>query len=315
MPILTHSKQLLLTTIIQLLSLLNTNAQGALCFWLSAETAEEGRQYLFRRTYAGGFDIADARVTVAANGHFRLFVNGRAVFTSCFSGDGDACTLDVGAYMRNDSNVIAVWYAPETAMSGTYSGGAKPMVALSLCGETVTGKPFFCATDSTWLCAPSNVLATPDGENVDATEYMPDWNAVGVMTLMKWKPAAATVPFWTDASLSGHGRRFSDYETEIVKPASFDVLDEGNAVSYNFSKAFYGTFRLTVRNAKAGERIAANGSEYICRGVLDEQFVGRFVNKGIRKVVVTGDNGFLKSHVVKVEGIAVSAAECRFVGW
>ncbi len=315
MPILTHSRRFLLITVIQFLSLLNADAQGALCSWLSAETAEPGRQYIFSRTYASNSDIAEANVTVAANGPFRLFVNGRAVFTSFFPCPEDGVTLDVTPYVRSDSNSVAVWCAPDLDSAQHRSDDGSPMVALCLYGRYVSEKPFVFATDTTWLCTPSNVLSTPEGESENALGCAFDGNVNCSSVPMKWGISVNKGVLWTKMSPCLYSRRFSDSEVRIVKPSSFDVSADETAVFYNFNKAFYGTFRLTVRNAKAGERIWAGGSEYVCRGVLDEQFVGRFVLKGIRKILVSGDRNFKRSHVVKVEGIALSPTDHTVLSW
>lgn len=315
MPILTHSRRFLLITVIQFLSLLNADAQGALCSWLSAETAEPGRQYLFSRTYVSNSDIAEANATVAANGSFRLFVNGRAVFTSFFPCPEDGVTLDVTPYMRNDSNTVAVWCAPGLDAAQRRSDECCPMVALCLYGRYASEKPFVFATDTTWLCAPTNVLSTSEGESENALEYISGGSADGSSVPMKWGISANRGVLWTKMSPLYCGRRFSDSAIQVVKPSSFDVLADETAVFYNFGKTFFGTFRLTVRNAKAGERIWADGSEYVCRGVLDEQFVGRFVLKGIRKILVSGDRNFKRSHIVKVEGIALSPTDYKSLCW
>ncbi len=315
MPISTHSRRFLLITVIQFLSLLNADAQGALCSWLSVEKAEQGRQYLFRRTYVSDSAVAEANVTIAANGSFRLFVNGRAVFTSFFPCGDNGVTLDVTPYMRNDSNTVAVWYAPDVRCAQCPSSDANPMVALCLYGRYVSEKPFIFATDTTWLCAPLNVLSSSEGEIENALEYVSGGNLDDAPVPMKWGNSVNSGVLWTQMSPVLRGRGFSDSAVQIVKPSSFDVLDDENAVSYNFNKPFYGTFRLTVRNAKAGERIWAGGSEYVCRGVLDEQFVGRFVLKGIRRIIVSGDGNFKKSHIVKVEGIALSPADHIRLCW
>ena len=284
------------------------NAQGALCSWLSVQTVEKGRQYLFRRTFTDHREIADAYVTVASNGPFRLFINGRVVFTSYFPDNGKGYTLDVKAFMHNDSNTVAVWYAPDIEEPTDETDVCTPMFALSISGKDVSGNRFSWVTDSSWLCAPSNALSTSEGENEDALAYIPGWNMGSLPFPVKWKHAVETDVLWQGMpSLAfSHGR--SDSDISVLKPSSFDNFDDGKTVSYNFNKPFWGTFRLTVRNAKAGERIWAGGSEYVCKGTLDEQFVGRFVLKGIRKLVVTGDETFRKSHVVKVEGIATAVA-------
>jgi hypothetical protein len=306
MPTLMRRKQLLLITILQFLSLLNATAQEALCSWLSAETVESGRQYLFRRTFTGGDDAAEACATVAANGPFRLFINGMAVFTSYFPCGGDCLTVDVKGYIRKGENTVALWYAPDMTGAETLPDSGGGMFALSLRGRLASGKLFTWVTDTTWLCTPSNALSAPEGESEDATEYLSGWSTGELPVPMRWTHAVGTAAFWAETVSRTLSQGHSDCAIKALKPSFFDVSDDGTAVAYNFNNAFWGTFRITVRGAKAGERIWADGSEYVCRGVLDEQFIGRFVHKGIRKLVITGDTQFRKSHIVKVEGITLS---------
>lgn len=297
----------------QFFSLLNANAQEALCSWLSAPSVERGRQMLFRRTYTDGLDIAEARVTIASKGFFRLFVNGRAVFTSYVLGDEPAAsddfdiyTVDVGAYVRRDSNTVAVWYAPEMTTPIASSEDEKDMFALCFYGTYVSGEHFSHISDSTWLCAPSNVLSTSEGENNNSIEYLQDWNTSVPSVQMKWKGAEESGFCPLGTTSSDVYKDFSDCRIDILSPGHFDVSDDSKTISYDFGNGFFGTFRFTVRGAKAGERIWANGSEYVCSGVLDEQFIGRFVHKSIRKIVISGDDSFRKTHIVKVEGLAIS---------
>lgn len=304
MPILMHSKQLLIITIIQLASLLNASAQGALCSWLSPQMPEGGRQYLFRRDILPSSTIDEAFVNVSSGGPFRLFVNGRVVYSAYDARCHKTYNVDVSGYMRNDSNTVAVWCAPD--VNRPYGDDNENMLALSLYGKYADGKTFSCSTDSSWLCAPANVVSLADGEAMDAREYVQDWNMCTIPMQMRWSNARETGLAWMQTWPLYTARGLSDYNIKVVRTSSFDVDDDGKTVTYNFGKAFWGTFRITVRDAKRGERIWIDGSEYVCKGVLDEQFVGRFVHKGIRKVVISGDSNFRKSHVVKVEGIAVS---------
>ncbi len=299
-----HRKQILTIIILQIASLLNVCAQEALCSWLSPPTVEVGRQYLFRRDFLPSSDVGEANVSISSNGPFRLFVNGRVVCSVYDADNNKTYNVDVSDYMCNDSNTVAVWCAPDVNLLPDDS--SKQMLALCFYGKYADGKPFSCATDSSWLCAPSPALSSADGELVDARETIDDWNMRTLPLQMKWTNVKQTGILWTDVWSLYNARKISDYNIKVIKPTSFDVDDDGTTVTYNFGKPFWGTYRITVRDAKRGERIFVDGSEYVCRGVLDEQFVGRLVHKGIRKVVITGDNKFRKSHVVKVEGIAVS---------
>jgi hypothetical protein len=308
-----HRKQLLLIAILNMLSLLNVNAQEALCSWLSASYYEPGRQMLFRRTYAANFDMTEAHIAIASKGTFRLFVNGRAVFSSYISGnsrhfydDCDIYNIDVKAYIRNGSNTIAVWYAPEFTAPEKVDMTGEKMIALCFYGVDASGKSFLHTSDSTWLCAPSNTLSTTEGEIVNALEYIPDWNICDLPMPMKWNCAEDAGSLRVIMSDYPVYEGFADSRIDIINPRHFDVSENEKTVIYDFDKGFFGTFRFTVRGAAVGERIWANGSEYVCRGVLDEQFIGRFVHKSIRKIIITGDDSFRKSHVVKVEGMALS---------
>lgn len=304
MPTSMHNKQILLIIILQLASLLNVSAQGALCSWLSPKCVESGRQYLFRRTFLPVTDIDEAFVSLTSHGGFRLYVNGRVVLSVYEPTNSDSYTLDVSDYMRNDSNVIALWCAPD--ISQGLHEKEDGMFALHFHGRDVSGSQFSYSSDSTWLCAPSNAMSTSDGEIVNALEYMPDLNACTLSMPMKWSNAEAVSDEWIESKPLCFDKSLPNYKMTIRKVSSFDVDNDDKTVTYNFGHAFWGTCRVTLRNAKKGERIWIDGSEYVCRGELDEQFIGKFVCRGIRKVVITGDDKFRRSHVVKVEGISLA---------
>ena len=90
----------------------------------------------------------------------------------------------------------------------------------------------------------------------------------------------------------------------VLRPRYFDI--EGNRVAYEFGTGFYGFVRLTLRDARRGERIRIGDVEYICSGKTDEQACARFVPAVLRRVIVEGDADFSPSQIQRVEGIGLA---------
>lgn len=293
-------------------NLLNLHSQEVLCSWLSAPNGVAGQQFLFARTYAGTLHAGNARLAIAAKGPFRLYVNGRAVYTSYVFGDAlaesegcESYVMDVTPYMRNDSNSVAVWYAPDAMNAGSGNGNGAEMIAVSLYGSDSAGRCFAFASDSTWLCSPAPAVSEIMAEHEDARLFDGRWHAPVPSVQMKWSGAVQLSPVWIAADANYFPGSFADSRVQVVAPRYFDASDDGRSVSYDFGNGFWGTVRVTVRGAKVGERIYVNGAEYICKGTLDEQYVGRFVHYGLRRVTISGDASFRRSHITKVEGLAL----------
>lgn len=315
-----HKKQLLLIIISQFLNLLNINAQGVLCSWLSDPMVKNGQQTLFMRTYIAQQEITNASLTIASKGPYRLFVNGRAVYTSYVYGealkpesDCETLYLDVTDYMRADSNTIAVWYAPNVDNRNFSYSEVQPMVAVNFYGIENNGAEFSYISDSTWICKNANGYSDINIENENALEYVEGWNLGEPNDQMLWRHSQVVKSNWETIMKSYQRQVFSDYSLKVILPNYFDVADDKNVISYDFDKGFWGTVRVTIRGANVGKKIYFNGSEYVCNGQLDEQYIGRFVHYGMRKLHITGDFFFQTNQIVKVEGLEIVKNNTAFI--
>ena len=86
-------------------------------------------------------------------------------------------------------------------------------------------------------------------------------------------------------------------------PRYFDLV--GNGVYYQFDKAFKGQLRITLRDAKRGQKIYIDGLEYTCTGEMDEQACRKFTVADHRRVLINGDQNFKNEQIQSVEGIEI----------
>lgn len=307
----------------------------------SLTTADSLAHIQFRHTYLSFGTPRQATVTVTSTGFFRLFVNQCNVGTAAFfpprastqpstinhqpsattqPSPISQVTFDVTDYLRPDTNVIALCYAPVTPQA------SNKLVSVCVYGIDADGRPFSFNSDSTWLCrsAETAIAITVDtlghpssflGENIDGRRHDPDWDAATICDSASWAPA---VPYrgsrpepltvWDGLAVQPTNHR----QGLCPAPRTIDILDPDSVLTHGdtlivyFPQPFTGRVRLTLRNARRGERVTFGRSTYICSGRLDEQAMSAFAVTRQRIVRITGARPFRPSHVVNIEGIVLS---------
>lgn len=322
-------------------------------------TADSLAYVEFRQTYLSFAQPQQASITVASTGWFRLYVNQCNVGTAAFYPPRDTqsahellsapcgrqaevafMTFDVTDYLRPDTNVVALIYAPYGPSATT------KQVSVAVFGTDHDGLPFSFTTDSTWLCRPAEAalsascLSTtaPDawGENIDGRRHDPDWNAATIST-DTWAHAMSTPPadlfstpptdhlstpptdhlstpptdqptLWQGLSVQPTNLRTglcpAPRTLAVLSPDT--VLTRGDTLICCFPEAFTGRIRLTIRDARHGESIVFGNSTYTCSGHLDEQACPLFVLTRQHRISITGDHGFRPSHIVNIEGLVTN---------
>jgi hypothetical protein len=295
-------------TFVFLAVLLPAGAQDFALRWIGCPDAGEGRHVLFRQTYLTDTLPAQALLTVATTGWVKVYVNQCNVGTGAFypyrteaDARPHAVTLDVTPYLRADTNVVAVMYAP------AWPHRESRQVAVSLFGRRADGSRFSYTTDSSWVCrlAPSGWLADGSGEWKDGARHDPAWNAATYAVAL-WAPATEAAG---PADSLGVVDRFGYAAWRVAHVRGmryFDLL--GDSVAYEFGQGFIGRLRLTLRSASPGECLTYGSNVYFCSGEMDEQATPEFLVSPLRRVVVSGDSRFRRDQIVNIEAVEMAPA-------
>lgn len=81
--------------------------------------------------------------------------------------------------------------------------------------------------------------------------------------------------------------------------------EDSLGLHYDFDRFFQGSVRITLREAKKGERLEINGLVYICSGEMDEQAFRRLSTSQQKTITIKGDRHFRKSQIQKIEGLEI----------
>jgi len=300
----------IITFIISLITLLSLKAQECSSLWLSCPSVEGGRQVLYSRTFPDFPNLNEASVVISTNGYFRLYINGSLVtvpsypFTRApYRGNVDkkeiiSTKLDISRFVRNGYNTISLLCSPsDPAMTTAFS--------LRLTGSTIYDQPFALNADESWLCRPlGDKMLDYHSEFVDGSDSNNIFEMQSTSRIMDWLPTdisfRSLVYETTPSSLSTY-----EYISKVIKPNTYTIDDNRGGVLYDFGDGFYGLLRVTLRNTKRGQRIKIAGSEYICKGKIDEQFITHFSGSWFRTVYISGDNTFRPNAVSVVEGLQI----------
>lgn len=271
---------------------------------MSLQGSDGLTQSWFRRMV--WFDSAPRQVvmTVVTNGFADVYVNGRnvssAVFVPCrtsLSDDVLGVSFDVTRFFHSGNNAVALWQSPQSGQT------TRPVVAVELSGIRDDGTRFCITGSGEWLCKAASRRFLPSGEEVQEGSTSVDSWTHGEMEVALWSP-----PEELDADLFGGYEIQLPYANQlysgITTPADSTWVENDSLVC-RFDKVAEGRVRVTLRNAKKGERISINGLQYICTGQTDEQAFHKFTTIPCRTVVITGDSRFSPSQVQTVEAITV----------
>lgn len=296
-----------------LLVAFTAQAQAFNTQWISAPSPDSLSHVWFRQSYLCSQRPLRATVTVASTGLFKVFVNGFIVGTATYypvrtSADNTprAITFDVTRYLRNDTNTVAVLYAPVTPMN------ADPrQIAVAFYGISGEGTRFSYHSDGNWLCRLANARWNEaGGETIDGRRHNTTWNKP------TFDPALWT-PVLLQDGLPGETiaqQRQCYAATMTTHSRSYESrYSAGDSISYDFGQAFIGGVSVTLREASKGECIQISNMKYICSGELDEQAYPSFPRTSLRQVTICGDRRFRQSQIFDI--MTLETATKRVFNW
>ncbi len=273
--------------------------------WIGVADPDSLSHVWFRQTYLEEGRPQQACVTVTSTGYYKLYVNecnvGTAVFYPArepYSDNPVSMTFDVTPYLRSDTDVVALCYAP------AYPHVDSCQVSVLFYGVDSAGQAFSRASDGDWLCRRANSRWTADGQElIDGRYHNPSWKAA-------WFDPA----LWLPAERRRDGRRrpvnYLSPDAPVLRHVHTDgyrYFDrDSTGVTYDFGEAFHGLLRLTLREARRGEHILYDGMEYICNGELDEQAFPVFRIGDYRRIRVSGDRRFRRDQITTVEALQMA---------
>lgn len=294
----------LLTLFLLVFGISAISAQEFNCHWITIHQPDSLSHVWFRRTYIFNGRPQKACITFATTGLLKLYVNECNVGTASFyplredkNNDPVAITLDVSAYLRPDSNVIAAVYSP------TFPETNHRQLSVCFYGTCETGEPFCHTSDNSWLCRRANSSLTLNGgEFIDGRTHNTSWKAV-----------------WFDTALWTHADTFRDTKElslrifengftapKIKKVNTFEWFDtDSMGIFQEFYPAFHGFLRLTLRGAKRGEYINFGHIQYICSGDMDEQAYPLFNISNYNTIHIIGDKHFSPKQLTTLEAIEI----------
>ena len=284
----------------------NISAQSFMPQWISLPEVDSTSQVWFRQTIVDSQRPTLANIIITTTGQIELYVNGYNVSTDTrlpyrkySDNDKPICmSFNVTRYLRSDSNTIAVWYSP------TYPHIQPRQISLNYNGVMPDGEKFSYNADEEWLCRKANISLTADGEE---EFFSPSNDAV-------WNSSEYEPACWIGAKLQNDDTTSSitDYAsfynsrrvTKIIRPECHKISRD--SIEYRFNPAFQGYVRITLREAKKGEKLDIGGLKYTCNGDIDEQAYRKFTDKYCDYVIICGDRRFRKSQIQNVEGVEIS---------
>ncbi len=282
----------------------NSNGQEFGCHWISDPLPNDSSEVIFKHTYTSKQRPLQAYVTLASTGHIRVYINERNVSRDILLiGKGKETlqfyTFDITRFLKSTKNTIAVWYAPsEVSTLGK-------QLSLEYYGTDADGKSFYHKADGKWLCKKlSGNSVSEDRECFDATHFPQDWRTFSFSPSKAWQHPTG-YPLYMDSPIENIQlpSSFKPYLiSKILRPVSTRIDSLGYHI--DFGRPFYGTIRLTIRNAKRGNHLHISGLTYTCTGEMDEQAFRRF-NFITRSNYIINGLDFKPSWIVFAEGLEI----------
>lgn len=290
----------LATLILLILWMPNSQAQEFGTHWISHPQPNDSSAVWFRKRYPLQHAPNQAFMCIASTGNYKLYINERNVTGSLqFEGIKDhiltSRTIDVTRYLRKGDNIVAVWYAPQ----GKEPSHGKQL-SLEFYGWTSDSIPFYHKADGTWLCRKPKGCSNGEDERFDAQEDTKTWKSKEC-SLQGWtRPTGSTT---SEANILREQKviREENKLYNILSPAC--TYSDSLGYHIDFGRPFYGTVRLTLRDAHKGSRIYTQGYQYTCNGEMDEQAFTRFKFQNRQIYTITGDARFKESEIVHIEGL------------
>lgn len=271
--------------------------------WIAYPQVDSTSQIWFRRQIDFPQRPVYATIDVVTSGKISLFVNERNVSTALWmpsrmeNDNQPVCiSLDITRFLQQGSNTIAIWYAPG------FEHLNEKQIAVSVVGKMKDNTKVGMKSDDQWLTHRANVTLLDEGrELLDANSYPMKWNSEDI----DWATwiSARMVPSQLESIKYYLSSYPAEKRSKTFIPRYFDVV--GDSVYYQFDKTFRGQVRVTLRNAKRGERININGLEYVCTGETDEQACRQMTVSDNKRVLIYGDKNFKKDQIQSVEGLEI----------
>lgn len=279
----------------------NLHAQEFGTPWMHYPHPDTCSTVWFRNTYVTSRKPLSAFLSVEANGEVEVFVNETPLtppFYNNIAGEDTRLALNIGKYLRKDSNTIAIHYRPAHEVQ------PRRGVGVCLYGRRRDGTPFAYFGGEGWMCRTGDIKSTDSLRECNGNMRGYSFYTRQSFDEACWMPPTLTPPRPTEGQKPRKTPISSCFSSQIVAPKYFDITENG--VEYEFGIGFYGFVRVTLRGAAAGERIYIGDTAFTCRGNTDEQVCARFSPAYYRRVRITGDRLFAPIHIQRVEGINLS---------
>lgn len=284
---------------------LSVSAQDFNNHWIAHPAADSVSGIWFRQTYITKKRPINAQIAITTTGYCDLYVNEFNVNTDFLgpyrkdkTNNPINLTYNITRFLRPDSNTIAVLYTP------THSDIERHQICITYYGTDSQGKNFAHFSDENWLCHLADHSFYKDGtESQNGDFYSLNWKSNSFDPAC-WLPAVL-VPNSKESNAVNYASFYPSIKTDkVILPKYFDL--KGDSVYYEFDKGFYGTFRVTLRGCKKGEKIIVDDFEYTCNGMIDEQISQRLPKFHGNRVVIYGDEKFKREQIQRIEAIRIT---------
>lgn len=291
----------IINTYLVLFWALNSFSQELGTHWICYPLPNDSSEVLFCHTYVSQGKPRQATLSFTSPGKLRVYVNERNITQALYFSNPNTSTVatqtyDVTRLMRPDSNIVAVWYAP------TPNQPISKQLSLEYYGKDAKGRDFYHKADGEWQChLLEGCYIKEEEEHFDARSYDNNWKATDYDRSQWLSPLGASEgerPLLLTADMySCHNCQLR----QLLLPSYSQKTEEG--ITCNFERAYKGTIRLTLREAKKGETIRTRGLTYTCNGEMDEQAFRRFTYSTDRSFTILDDCESKKAQIMSIEGL------------
>lgn len=296
--------------------------------WIKCQEATSDEQVWFRNVVLLDGRPSMARISVASQGNFILYVNGYNVCLDVLApyGDRDDRTLiardvEVTQYLRPGSNIIAVWYSPRHG-NATY---CDKQLSLTFYGHhDQLHYSFSFHTDEGWSCRPAcatsisscstNDIFPVDSrkqltESFDNSQYESDWN-VSDTTVMGWNHAVSCPRALPSQNITEQKFDYQSLQVHKIRTGQLDFSRPTHPIC-QFGHPFKGWIRVTIRGMHKGDTLRIGDYRYVCSGELDEQACQRFTlfDSPSGNVEISSSRPLTSDNIVQAEALDIKP--CR----
>lgn len=279
----------------------NSFAQEFCTHWVSYPLPNDSSEVLFRKTFTTQHRPTQALITFASCGKLKVYVNERNITKDLLFENPNntyivSRTIDISRFLNAEQNTIAVWYAPVPGMP------ISKQLSLEYYGKDIKGKFFYHKADKSWWCKTlRGSFNSSTTEQYDSRFYHFDWMSPEYKSEHWIHPTGS---FATEKSypIISNPLPTSSYPlTHIIFPVNH--YEDSLGIHYDFGRPFYGSIRLTLREASKGETIKIDNYLYICNGEMDEQAFRRFTSEQKRIITINGGKYFNIKQINNIEGL------------